>query len=157
MFKLLIFSSLVVATLAFPANATCQMPQDAGRYLKSQSKQLYSLQYQGQTYSYWQYTGFDSRNQAHSHEVILKGCSLAFTGQGGQDVSWSIGVPRPVAIAFAKKEVERDIKRLGRAKIQALLSQPSDDRIQPERAEAFKALGFQLPSTIKIYPWIVRQ
>jgi hypothetical protein len=154
---LLALGCLFAIVIASPAQATCQMPNDAGRAVRSESTQLYTLTYKGHSYTFWDYKGWDSANQVHSHEVILKDCKLAFSGAGGDEVSWSIGVPRPVAIAFAKKEIERDIKRLGRPKIQALLTQHVDFGLQPEQAEAYKALGFKLPSTTKIYPWIVRK
>jgi hypothetical protein len=150
---LLALGFLFAIAIASPAQAVCQMPKDAGRAMRSESKQLYSLTYKGHSYTFWNYKGWDSANQVHSHEVILKDCKLAFSGAGGDEVSWSIGVPRPVAISFAKKEIENNIKRLGRAKIQARLLQHGSVGIQPELAEAYKALGFRLPSDIKIYPW----
>jgi hypothetical protein len=145
--------SLLTFLLSAPVHAACQMPKLLTRDVRSQSKQLYSLNYKGSTYTYWQYTGFDANNQSHSYEIILKNCVVAFSAASGDEVSWTISLPRPVAIAFAKKEIENNIKRLGRAKIQARLLQYGSDGIQPELAEAYKALGFRFPSNIKIYPW----
>jgi hypothetical protein len=157
MFKILLSGGLIAIALSSSAWAGCKMPSDAGRHLKSQSKQLYAITYKEKSYTYWRYKGWDSRGQTQEHEVILRDCKLAYTGQGGQDVSWSIGIPKAVAIAFAKKEAEQSVKRLGREKIQAALIQSKDYGLQPEWAEAYKALGFQLPSGIKIYPWLERR
>jgi hypothetical protein len=158
--KTFILSAIAAVSFALPSVAKCSLPESVGEYKNFTAQAQYRTEYKGSIYTLWEYRGYSPDGQIGALAPVIteekRGrCTVSMDSRG--DAPWAWKVPRPVAVAFARKEIEASIKRLGRAKLQALLSTPNAETINPEQAEAYKSLGFSLRPDQKVYPWIVHR
>jgi hypothetical protein len=150
-----IYISLFLGLSVIPAQAVCKPKTISNVLVKSQVIAA-QVKYKNSTYSLAKITG---RRPNEVFSVIYrekKGeCYLSFADPGGEAYSLSEGVPRPVAISFAKQSIKAYISRFGQAKlIQKYNALPS---IAPEDAEALKELGIPLSTGVKVNPWATPQ
>lgn len=146
-----IYISLFLCLFAIPAQAVCKPKTISNVLVKSQVIAA-QVKYKNSIYSLAKITG---RRPNEVFFVIYRekngACYLSFADPGGEAYSLSEGVPRPVAISFAKKSIKAYIASFGQAKlIQKYNVLPS---IAPEDASALIDLGIPVPKGIKISPW----
>jgi hypothetical protein len=151
MIKTFILSVCILSFWAIPALADCT-PKIVSLAIVQSQKSLATVNHKGSLYRLVQVTG------KRANEVFMaiyreKGshCWIAFADHGGDSYSLAEGVPRPVAIAFAKQFVQGRIKKFGMAETVAWYGK--HERLSPEDAAALTELKVALPQGVPISPW----
>lgn len=149
MFKV-IYISLFLCFSVIPAQAVCKPKTISNVVVKAQVIAS-QVKYKSSIYSLAKITG---RRPNEVFFVVYRerngACYLAFADPGGEAYSLSEGVPRPVAIYFARQSIKADIAKYGRDKlIQKYNALPA---IAPEAAEVLKELGIPLEG-LRVNPW----
>jgi hypothetical protein len=151
MLKQFILLCCLLSLWSYPAYADCT-PQIVSLAIVDKQIPLAKVAYKGSLYQLVQITG------KRDNEVFMaiyreKGshCWIAYADHGGDSVSLAEGVPRPVAIAFAKQFVKGRIEKFGTAETIAWYSKY--ERLSPEDAAALTELKIVLPSVIPVSPW----
>jgi hypothetical protein len=154
MIKPIVFS-LLLSALVLPARATCKPKVISDNRVISQVS-MAQVNYQGST---WTLTKVIGHRKQHGFNVVYRQkndvCYLTFNDVSGDSYSLSEGVPRPVAIAFAKAYVKTFVTKYGRDKL--VQKYQKGTTIAPEDAEAMNAAGVPLPKGVKILPWATPQ
>lgn len=148
------FAVTVVLLLALPSRATCKIDEFVRLKFVSQ-KTVALMKYQGSTYREVQ--ALDGKtNQYFSLIYREKGgaCYLSYIDPTNDGYSYSQGVPRPVAIAFAKVYIKTFISKFGKDKL--VKKYNAYPQISPEEAEVLSQMGL-LPKGIKVLPWATPQ
>jgi hypothetical protein len=157
--KTILLSIALFGLASFPswAGPSCSLPNELGRIDKFQGKKLYSIRYKGDLYTYWDvFYKNKGDGQTYKFETVLrqdaKGrCFLAHTDPSGEAGTMTKGVPRSVAKAFALKVMQDAVKAEGRESVQANINKMgSNDVLSQELLDALIALGFKVPSSIRL-------
>lgn len=147
--------SLFLFAVALPAHAACKPKIISDNRVISQVS-MAQVNYQG---SVWTLTKVIGHRKQHGFNVVYRQkndiCYLTFNDVSGDSYSLSEGVPRPVAIAFAKTYVKTFVAKYGRDKL--VQKYQKGTTIAPEDAEAMNSAGIPLSNGIKILPWATPQ
>lgn len=150
MLKSLLFS-LLLSSISLSAQAVCKA-KTVGRDIVVSQVSIAQVSYQG---SIWTLTKVISNQNTGGFNVVYRlknnTCYLTFDDVSGDAYSLSEGVPKPVAIAFAKAYVKNFVAKYGRDKL--VQKYQKYTTIAPEDAEAMNSAGLPLPKGIKILPW----
>jgi hypothetical protein len=151
MLKLSILLFCFLILFSSPAKADCT-PATVSRAIVATQSTMGTVTHKGSLYRLVKVTG---QGQPDPFLAIYreKGnhCWIAYADQGGDSYSLAEGVPRPVAIAFAKKFIQARIEKYGTAETIAWYSKRKS--LAPEDAAALTELKIALPSGIAVSPW----
>lgn len=151
MFKQCILVVFLFALWSYPAYADCA-PKTVSLAIVEKQIPLAKVTYQGSLYRLVQITG-KRPNEVFMAIYREKGshCWIAYADHGGESSSLAEGVPRPVAIAFAKQFVQGRVEKFGTA--QTIAWYGKYEQLSPEDAAALTELNITLPSRIPVSPW----
>jgi hypothetical protein len=136
---------------AYPAYADCT-PKIVSLAVVVKQVPLAKVAYKGSLYRLVQITG-KRENEVFMAVYREKGshCWISYADHGGDSASLAEGVPRPVAIAFAKQFVQGRLDKFGTAQTIAWYSKY--EKLSPEDAAALTELKVAIPSSIPVAPW----
>lgn len=142
--------SLFLCLFAVPSFAACR-PKTVSNVVVKAQVIASQVKYKSSIYSLAKITG---KRPNEVFFVVYRerngACYLAFADPGGEAYSLSEGVPRPVAIYFARQSIKADLAKYGRDKlIQEYNALPV---IAPEDAAVLKELGIPLEG-LRVNPW----
>jgi hypothetical protein len=151
MLKQFILLLCLLSLWSYPAYGECA-PKTVSLAMVEKQIPLAKVTYKGSLYRLVQITG-KRPNEVFMAIYREKGshCWIAYADHGGESYSLAEGVPRPVAIAFAKQFVQGRLDKFGTAETIAWYSKY--EKLAPEDAAALAQLKITLPKSLPVAPW----
>jgi hypothetical protein len=150
---LFLYLLLLYMDISFPALAvTPCAPKIVGRTIVSAQPTIATISYKGSLFRLVQVIG-DKQSLPFFAIYREQGnrCWVSYADPGGDSYSMAEGVPRPVAITFAKKFIQGRLQKFGVAQTVAWYSKQK--KLAPEDAAALAELKIEMPKGIAVAPW----